>query len=53
MRDDRGKLYSLVGDLAGFQPGDRVLVTGIVAANDRICRQAETVQVVSIEEAPW
>jgi LysM repeat protein len=31
MRGDDGETYSLLGDLGGFQPGDRVRVTGRVA----------------------
>lgn len=53
LRDDAGNLYTLLGDLEGFDDGDRVLVRGTVQADDRICAQAETVQVFEIESAPW
>ena len=32
MRGDDGKLYTLTGDLKGFRTGDRVRVTGSIAA---------------------
>lgn len=53
LRDDSGNLYTLLGDLEGFDDGDRVLVNGSVRADDRICGQAETVQVYEIAQAPW
>ncbi|WP_428407059.1 LysM peptidoglycan-binding domain-containing protein [Hyphococcus sp.] len=53
MRDDSGNLFTLLGDLEGFDDGDRVLVRGSVQADDRICGQAETVQVYDVESAPW
>ncbi len=53
MRDDAGNLFTLLGDLEGFDDGDRVLVRGSVQADDRICGQAETVQVYDVESAPW
>ncbi len=53
LRDDAGNLYTLLGDLEGFDDGDRVLIRGSVQADDRICGQAETVQLYEIEEAPW
>jgi hypothetical protein len=53
LRDDRGHLFTLLGDLDGHREGDRVLVRGYMAANDRICRQVEAVQIAEIERAPW
>ena len=53
LRDDSGNLYTLLGDLEGYDDGDRVLVRGSVRADDRICGQAETVQVYEIAQAPW
>lgn len=53
MRDDAGRLYTLLGDLQGFDEGDRVLISGSAAADRRICGQSETIQVFSIAKAPW
>ncbi|WP_411816625.1 LysM peptidoglycan-binding domain-containing protein [Hyphococcus sp. DH-69] len=53
LRDDAGNLFTLLGDMEGFDDGDRVLVRGSVQADDRICGQAETIQVFGIESAPW
>ncbi|MEX6632575.1 LysM peptidoglycan-binding domain-containing protein [Hyphococcus lacteus] len=53
MRDDAGNLFTLLGDMEGFDDGDRILVRGSVQADDRICGQAETIQVFAIESAPW
>ncbi|WP_425410307.1 LysM peptidoglycan-binding domain-containing protein [Hyphococcus sp.] len=53
LRDDAGNLYTLLGDLEGFDDGDRVLVRGSVQADDRICGQAETIHVHEVDEAPW
>jgi murein DD-endopeptidase MepM/ murein hydrolase activator NlpD len=53
LRDDAGRLYTLLGDLQGFVDGDRVLVSGSSAADRRICGQSETIQVFSIAKAPW
>lgn len=53
MRDDAGNLYTLLGDLRGFGDGDRVLIRGSAAVDDRICNQARTVQIFGIEAAPW
>jgi LysM repeat protein len=52
LRDDSGNLFTLLGDLGGFDDGDRVLIQG-VRADNRICGQAATVQVYSIDTAPW
>ncbi|WP_165793720.1 LysM peptidoglycan-binding domain-containing protein [Hyphococcus luteus] len=53
LRDDAGRLYTLLGDLQGFDDGDRVLISGSAAADRRICGQSETIQVFSIAKAPW
>ena len=49
----RGRHVALLGDLQGFDEGDRVLVSGSAAADRRICGQSETIQVFSIAKAPW
>jgi hypothetical protein len=53
LRDDSGNLFTLLGDLEGHDDGDRVLVHGSINADNRICGQAETIQVHSLESAPW
>lgn len=53
LRDDSGNLYSLLGELGRFQSGDRVLIKGTASADDRICGEAETVQVYTVQAAPW
>lgn len=53
LRDDAGNLFTVLGDLEGFDDGDRVLVRGSLRADDRICGQAETIHLYEIESAPW
>lgn len=53
LRDDSGNIFSLLGDLGRFSDGDRVLIRGSTAADDRICDQAESIQIFAIESAPW
>jgi len=53
LRDDAGNIFSLLGDLGRFGDGDRVLIRGSAAADDRICNQSETIQIFAIESAPW
>lgn len=53
LRDDAGNLFTLLGDLRGFSDGDRVLIRGSAAADDRICNQAKTIQIFAIQSAPW
>lgn len=53
LRDDAGNIFSLLGDLRGYGDGDRVLIRGSTAADNRICNQSETVQIFAIESAPW
>lgn len=53
LRDDAGKLYTLLGDLGGFDDGDRVLIRGTAGVDNRICNQSETIQVFTIDKAPW
>lgn len=47
MRSDTGELFTLVGDLAGFKTGDRVIVIGTEAAVS-ICMQGTTLGILSI-----
>lgn len=53
LRDDAGNIFSLLGDLGRFGDGDRVLIRGSTAVDDRICDQSETIQIFAIESAPW
>lgn len=53
LRDDAGNIFSLLGDLGRFGDGDRVLIRGSTAADERICNQSETIQIFAIESAPW
>ncbi len=53
LRDDAGNIFSLLGDLGRFSDGDRVLIRGSTAADNRICNQSETIQIFAIESAPW
>ncbi len=47
MRGEGGELYTLAGDLAGPNPGDRVCVEGTVAEFS-ICQQGTTISVERI-----
>ncbi len=47
MRGEGGELYTLVGDIAGPNPGDRVCVEGTVAEFS-ICQQGTTINVERI-----
>jgi hypothetical protein len=47
MRGDNGRLYTLAGGTRGFDPGDRVRVTGTIAQVS-FCQQGTTIQVRSI-----
>lgn len=53
LRDDAGKLYSILGDLEQFDDGDRVLIVGTTQADDSICGQGETLQLWRVSQAPW
>lgn len=53
LRDDAGNIFSLLGDLGRFGDGDRVLIRGSTAVDDRICDQSESIQIFAIESAPW
>lgn len=44
---NQGMLYTLVGDLAGFEAGDRVIVEGGVAEST-LCPQGATIEVLRI-----
>lgn len=50
LRGDDGRLYTIAGDLAGFQPGDRVRVTGDLAQMS-FCQQGTTVNLRAIRSA--
>ena len=49
LRGDDGELYTLTGDLSGFEDGDRVKVRGTVAEVS-ICQQGTTIEVQSIKD---
>ena len=49
LRGDDGELYTLTGDLSGFENGDRVKVRGTVAEVS-ICQQGTTIEVQSIKD---
>src|SRR5829696_1199132 len=49
LRGDDGELYTLTGDLSGFENGDRVKVRGTVAEIS-ICQQGTTIEVQSIKD---
>jgi hypothetical protein len=49
LRGDDGELYTLTGDLSGFEEGDRVKVRGTVAEIS-ICQQGTTIEVQSIKD---
>lgn len=49
LRGDDGELYTLTGDLSGFEEGDRVRVRGTVAEVS-ICQQGTTIEVQSIKD---
>lgn len=50
LRGDDGRLYTITGQTAGFQPGDRVQIIGEVAEMS-FCQQGTTVNVRSIRHA--
>ena len=49
LRGDDGELYTLTGDLSGFEDGDRVKVRGTVAEIST-CQQGTTIEVQSIKD---
>jgi hypothetical protein len=49
LRGDDGELYTLTGDLSGFEEGDRVKVRGTLAEVS-ICQQGTTIEVQSIKD---
>jgi len=49
LRGDDGELYTLTGDLSGFEEGDRVKVRGTVAEIST-CQQGTTIEVQSIKD---
>ena len=51
LRTDAGELYTLIGDLKGFQVGDRVCVAGMIA-DSNICQQGRTIVVMWIGKHP-
>lgn len=50
VRGDDGRLYTLAGQTAGFQPGDRVRITGD-QAQASFCQQGTTINLLSIRSA--
>ena len=48
MRGDDGKLYTLVGDLAGYKTGDHVIVTGEFMLISK-CMQGQTIRLKTIQ----
>lgn len=50
LRGDDGALYTLTGDLHGYQAGDRVLVVGQVA-HVNFCTQGTTIAVRLIDSS--
>lgn len=44
MRGDDGRTYSLLGDIRGFRPGDRVSISGRIAEMS-ICQQGTAIEV--------
>jgi uncharacterized protein YgiM (DUF1202 family) len=50
LRGEDGRLYTLVGNLGMFRPGDRVRVRGPIPQSS-ICMQGVTIRVSSIERA--
>jgi hypothetical protein len=50
LRTDGGDLYTLIGDLRDFVPGDRVRVTGS-PVEVSFCQQGTTLEVTLIEAA--
>jgi len=48
MRGDDGQLYTLVGDLGGFKPGDRVRIEGDLMLVST-CMQGQTIRLSSIK----
>jgi LysM repeat protein len=50
MRGDDGRLYTLAGDIRGFEPGDRVRVQG-QRAQVSVCMQGTTLEVERIRAA--
>jgi hypothetical protein len=51
LRTAKGRIYTLSGDLRGFQTGDRVTVAG-TQAQASICQQGLTIEVASVRRAP-
>ena len=48
MRGDDGQLYTLVGDLGAFKPGDRVSIEGELMLIST-CMQGQTIRLKSIQ----
>jgi len=49
MRDDNDRLYTLLGDLKGAKPGDRVAIEGTIVAVS-FCMQGTTLELERIEK---
>lgn len=48
MRDSQGAIYSLMGDLQGFGPGDLIRIKGRVAEISK-CMQGTTLRIIELE----
>ena len=51
LRADNGTLYTLLGEIEGFKPGDRVVVEG-TRVEISFCMQGTTLQVKKISRTP-
>ena len=52
LRTAKGGIYTLAGDLKGFQTGARVTVTGTQAQAAGVCQRGPTITVESVRRAP-
>jgi Protein of unknown function (DUF5818) len=51
LRTAKGGIYTLAGDLKGFQTGARVTVTGTQASAAGVCQRGPTIAVESVRPA--
>lgn len=52
LRTAKGGIYTLAGDLKGFQTGARVTVTGTQASASGVCQRGPTITVENVRPAP-